>query len=463
MKVAIERASASVIAAAAAMALMTSSLQAAAINAAADYTPTVGGTWETGSNWTTNPDYPSGDAAAVTFANAPTATRTITVGTAITVPSITFNNGASSSTNTFPAGTGTSITFDVPGTGTASLTANGTGTGNNTFTVGIVLNDDLVVNSNQTGVASAGISLTGTVSGSGGITKNGPNMLTLNGSQKTYTGPTTFNAGRIRISSTVNTIQNSSFVRVNSGAQITPINATNTFVLGAGALYLNGTGLGAGSLPGNFPGAVRPDSNLHVVIGNTSVVLESTSQIVSAGTPSSSSITFTGNISGPGGMLIDGGGAGNSGTIALNGTNSFAGGSTVNLGTFQAGAASVNAFGTGFVTVNNVGGAASNVTILAGATDAIADGATLTLAGGGTAGVAILGANINEIVGSLVLGGVTQTQFGTYGSTASAADFKNDNFFAGTGVVSLVPEPTSLALLGVGAVALLARRRRGAC
>ena len=45
-------------------------------------------------------------------------------------------------------------------------------------------------------------------------------------------------------------------------------------------------------------------------------------------------------------------------------------------------------------------------------------------------------------------------------SAAEAAQFQaaSSSFFAGTGV----PEPTSLALLGIGAAALLARRRRQA-
>jgi autotransporter-associated beta strand protein len=447
------------------MALGSPVLQAAPINAAADYTPTVSGTWETGSNWTTNPDYPSGDAAAVTFANGATATRTITINTAVTVPSITFNNGASNSTNTLPAGTG-SITFDVPGTGTASLTANGTGTANNTFNVAIVLNDDLVVSSNQTGAASAGISLTGNVSGTGGITKNGPNMLTLNGTQKTYTGATTFNAGRIRLSTTANTIENSSSVRVNSGAQIEPINATTPIKTGAGSLFLNGTGLGPGSLPGDFPGAIRPSTGLQVSF-TSPTVLESDTLIHSqalAADGVGASITFTNVVSGPGRLSLSAENSNlNLGSYILTNANTYSGGTVVNGGTLRASGAAAT-FGTGDVRVRNFLNA--RAAIDAGVANAIADSATLFLEGGGAAGTAdigfmSLGAGIDEIVGSLVLGGVTQTQIGTYGSTASAATFQSDEFFSGTGVVSLVPEPTSLALVGIGALGLLARRRRG--
>ena len=76
---------------------------------------------------------------------------------------------------------------------------------------------------------------------------------------------------------------------------------------------------------------------------------------------------------------------------------------------------------------------------------------------------AILGAGVNEVVGGLVLGGVSQAP-GTYGSTASGAQFQNDEFFSGTGTVTVisVPEPGTMALAGVAAVGLAGRffRRR---
>jgi len=103
--------------------------------------------------------------------------------------------------------------------------------------------------------------------------------------------------------------------------------------------------------------------------------------------------------------------------------------------------------------------------ILSGVLNAINDGSTLRLLGGGTAGVAdenfaILGAGINETVGSLILGGVTQTSPGTYGSVASGANFQSDEFFSGTGVITLVPEPASVSLMLMPALMLGRRRRR---
>jgi hypothetical protein len=136
-----------------------------------------------------------------------------------------------------------------------------------------------------------------------------------------------------------------------------------------------------------------------------------------------------------------------------------------------AGATSVNAFGTANVTVDSANlafaGSMADIVLQAGETNAIFDTATLSLAGGNVAGVAddgfaSLAAGVNENVGGLILAGVTQTTPGTYGSTSSAATFKNDEFFSGTGVITLVPEPTSLAMLLTPALFLRRRRHRSA-
>ena len=54
---------------------------------------------------------------------------------------------------------------------------------------------------------------------------------------------------------------------------------------------------------------------------------------------------------------------------------------------------------------------------------------------------------------------------GTYGSSTSGAQFQNDEFFTGSGLVTVpgVPEPGTMALAGFAAVGLaqhLLRRRR---
>ena len=49
---------------------------------------------------------------------------------------------------------------------------------------------------------------------------------------------------------------------------------------------------------------------------------------------------------------------------------------------------------------------------------------------------------------------------GTYGSSLSAATYQSDEYFSGSGIVTvLVPEPTSLALVLLGMIGLFGKRR----
>src|SRR5437868_2106354 len=71
------------------------------------------------------------------------------------------------------------------------------------------------------------------------------------------------------------------------------------------------------------------------------------------------------------------------GPLVLTGSNSYTGGTLVRGGILIAGPTSVNAFGTGNVTVNQAGtDSIARLQIQAGAVNAVNDLATLSLAGG---------------------------------------------------------------------------------
>jgi fibronectin-binding autotransporter adhesin len=435
-----------------------------------------GGSWATAANW--NGGLPNATGDNATFNNAASGAnaaqsgnRGITLDNSKTVGSVTFNNDAANSfTNTISAGSPTTsaLIFDETGAGPATISVPAAvGTGNNTISAPMTLTDSVVANVSQVTASSAAgaLNLTGTMGGAGGFTKNGDGLATFGTGAKTYTGATVLNGGRMRISNAAQPSATSGFT-INSGGQLTLISA-GTYTLGSGTLTLNGAGPTSGPFA-PFPGAIRPDTSLIITIANA-VNLNSDSVVHSQGL-GTASITFSGAVSG-GGKLIVGSAAhdANIGNIILTGSNSYSGGSKVQAGTLVAGAASVNAFGTGNVTVDSAnlvfGGSAAKLQIQTGATNAIADTAILSLAGGNAAGVADdgsadLGAGINELIGGLVLGGTTQTNFGTYGSVASGATYQFDEYFSGTGVVTLVPEPSCMVLLCLAASGLVASRRK---
>lgn len=455
-----------------AAALAAAGVLAASPAAPADiFQPTTGTTtWNTGTSWDTG-SVPNATGANATFngaatANNPaqTANRTASLDGTKTVGSILFNTDLSTFTNSISTGTGGTLTFDATAAGPATLITQGAGTGNNTISVAMSFTDTLSATINNTAASSAAgsLNLTGTIGGVGGFSKFGDGTATFGTGAKTYTGPTLLSGGRMRISQAAAPANSSSFT-IAAGGQLDTITA-GTYSLGSGTLNLNGTGASGGP-NAIFPGAIRPDTGLSITISNPTVLQSDT--LLHCQGAAAGLLTFTNTISGPGKLSLT---APNSnadiGTYTLSGANTYSGGTQITGGTLLVSGATAT-LGTGSVTINNAASPTSTTNrlqIAGGVLDAISDNATLNIAGGGAPGTADqnyvdLGAGVNERVGRLILGGVEQLLPGTYGSTASSADFKSDEYFAGTGVVT-IPEPGSAALLFAATAGLLIRRRR---
>jgi autotransporter-associated beta strand protein len=408
-----------------------------------------GGSWNSSANW--NPmGIPNAIGANATFNNAASAlnpaqnaNRTVTTDAAQTVGSIHFNNDAANTfTMSITAGTSGSLIFDEAGAGPATINVAAVlGTGNNTISAPVTLTDSLVATVNDITASSAAgaLNLTATISGPGGFTKLGDGLATFGTGTKTYTGPTVLSGGRMRISVTAQPSLTSSFT-VNSGAQLTPITA-GTLILGSGTVNLNGIGPTTGPFA-PFPGAIRPDTSLIISISNA-VVLQSDTLLHMQG--AAGSITLLNTVSGPGQLTFTSPSHdANLGTLALVSANTYAGGTIVHGGTVSLGSPAAT-LGAGNVTVQSANlafaGSTAKLLIATGVNNAIADTATLTLAGGKAAGVADDGfvelqSGVNENVAGLVLGGVAQA-LGTYGSTASSATVKNDEYFSGPGIITV--------------------------
>ncbi len=162
-------------------------------------------------------------------------------------------------------------------------------------------------------------SFSGVIGGSGGITKNGSSTLTLGGFN-TYTGTTAINVG---------TLQAGSASVISSSSAVTLANT-------AGAAFdLNGNNQSIGSLSGG--GATGGN----ITLGSATLTVNQ-----------SGSNSYSGIISGTGNVTKAG-----SGTLTLNGANTYTGTTTINAGTLKAGAANVISSSTP-VTLANVASAA---------------------------------------------------------------------------------------------------------
>jgi len=155
------------------------------------------------------------------------------------------------------------------------------------------------------------------------------------------------------------------------------------------------------------------------------------------------------------------------GTLRLTGTtgaNTFSGGVTITNGTLAA--EKTGALGSGNITVAESSlTSTATLSITTGVVNAINDSATLSLqsftVGGANFSTVSLAAGINETIAALFFDGVSQAA-GTWGATGSGATFINDNWFTGSGIltVAAVPEPSTYVLAGSGILGLLLLRRR---
>jgi autotransporter-associated beta strand protein len=429
----------------------------------------VSGTWNATASWnpTTIPNAVGANATfngVATGSNpAQTANRTVTLDGAKTVGSIVFNTDLSTFTNSVTTGTGGPLTFDEVGSGPATIVTQGVGTGNNTISVAMVLNDTLVATVNNTAATNGAgsLNLTATITGTGGFTKSGDGTATFGTGTKTYTGPTILNGGRLRMSVTAAASATSSFT-ISNGGQLDII-AAGTVNLGGNVLNLNGAGPTTGPIAA-FPGAIRPDTGLAIVISTPSVVLQTDSLIHVQGA-AAGVLTLQGTVSGPGrlsfgalpfnqdlGKLI----LSNTSTVT---PNIYSGGTTINGGTLEVSAGATT--GVGNMTVNSANAqfATAQAHLLldgTGPINAIADSAVLSLAGGNAAGVAddgyvdLTGGGIETVAG-LILGGVSQAP-GIYTAITSP------EYILGSGsIVVPVPEPGSMALAGLAVAGFGAR------
>jgi autotransporter-associated beta strand protein len=354
--------------------------------------------WKLSSNGNAT-NFVNGD--AVLFDDTAIGGFNVNLTTTLSPSSLTINNSA----NAYTLGGTGSITgttgLSKLGTNSATLLTDNTYTGTTTISAGtlqlgnggttgsigtgeLVNNGALVVN------RSNDLTLAMNIGGTGSLTKNGTNILTITGLY-TATGNTVLDGGTLALTAAnpytyASAISGAGGVQKNGPATAT-FTGTNTYTgptnVTAGTLQI-GNGGTAGSITGS------------VTLGTNAVLAFNRSDTV----------TFAGDIAGDGGRLSQLG----TGTTILTGTLSYTGPTNVTAGTLQIG----NGVATGptFPGVLNVAVGASaviNVTtapaisplLTGGGTITKLDATTLDLTGSSTAFVGTL--NING--GTVILSG----------------------------------------------------------
>ena len=215
----------------------------------------------------------------------------------------------------------------------------------------------------DTGTSST---LSGTISGTGSLTKNGPGTLTLSGNN-TYGGATNVAAGTLRAGSSTALSASSAFT-VNSVLDLNGFSNSIGSLSGTGTVTNNGAApavltVGNDNTNTTFGGILKDGTSLLGLtkIGTGTLTLTgantySNGTTISAGTLQvgnagmtgsiignvtdngalafnrSDTVTFGNVISGTGALVQAGGG-----TLILTGNNTYSGGTTINTGTLQIG------------------------------------------------------------------------------------------------------------------------------
>jgi autotransporter-associated beta strand protein len=408
----------------------------------------VPGTWKGGGNndwgdtthWQsgTITTVPDGRGEPVVFGDFPYTGTIDLLSADRTVGHITFHSGVQS---TIKSSGGKTLKLDN-GAGFATVSV----AGSHSITAPISLLSDMAV---TTMAANDSLTISGAISGSQGVTKDGPGKLTLSGAS-TYSGGTTVSGGSLIVSA-VNILPTGGSVTIGPGGtlvlQATPEPPVPAWVGGGTNDWATGTNWSTGSVPGG--------QGARIVVGNsgaTGVVdLATAGRTVGQITFNSSAAT-TIKSSGAKTLTLDNGAS--AATLAVAGSHSItaklalasdlsvnasAAGASLSVSGGISGAHRLTKTGAGTLTLSGAD-SYSGGTVVSGGKLVIADlnalptGGSLTISAGGT----------------LVLQSGLHVEAGLSAGSAAVA--------GSASAVEVVPEPGSLVLLGSLLAALIAWR-----
>lgn len=407
--------------------------------------------WNLGTNWSSGTKAGSGDIAIFSSVSG---NQTINLNGNQAVSGLSFTHVGNT---TLASGTPTTSTLNIGADGIAvsaggavnpginvnvALSANQTWTvdGVNLLAVG---SGGKTITNNGFNISIAGnstVAVTGALTGTGGVVKNGINVLAFYGAN-TFSGGVTLNSGKLRMDSA--TALGTGTLTIAGGTigtvATTAVTASNAVSVTGNFSYSSGNATVKAVLtlagPVNLNGATRTITQGETITGFPGHIING---VISNG-----------------GIVKEGAGA-----LTLGGVNDYTGNTTVNVGTLILADNSQSAFAIGANGVNNQFNGTGNLTL---------DGDFFfDLTNAGTT----LGDSWTIVSGTLLE---------TFGSTFSVVGFSDAGgniweitnvnggrtyqFSEGTGILSVtaVPEPATWALLAASlSVTLILRRRKAA-
>ncbi len=285
-----------------------------------------------------------------------TGSSTSLQGNIVNNASVVFDQAAAGTYAGSMSGTGL---LTKSGAGTLTLTGANTYTGGTTLSAGTLqgsttsLQGNILNNAAVVFDQAAVGTYASVLSGTGSLTKTGAGTLTLTGIN-TYVGGTNFNAGTIAVAGDAQL--GTGTLRFNGGALQTTAafaSAKNVTLTSAGTIDTNGfaanlSGVinGAGSLVKNGSGVLTL-TGVNTYTGGTTVnagTLQGDSASLQGNIVNSASVVFDQALDGTYAGVMSGTGSltkNNAGTLILTSGNTYAGGTTVNAGTLQGDATSL--------------------------------------------------------------------------------------------------------------------------
>jgi fibronectin-binding autotransporter adhesin len=297
----------------------------------------------------------------------------------------------------------------------------------------ITLNKDAIFDVELVTVGTGDrMTLSGNVTGTGGIVKTNTGILILSGTNNNYSGATDIQAGKLylagagRLGSGNVTIASGANLDFAAGNSTTPNNVANN-ISGAGEIFQNVAGTTT-RITGNVTntGGLTINAGTFQIGNGTTTGSYNGNATVASGAAlafaRSNAYTHGGTISGAGGVSKV-----SSGDVTLTGNNSYSGQTSLFAGALVADHA--NALGTGNITFSNLGG--NTGTIRYTAASAGTDWATRIVNSAGTIRLDTNGNDVN------LAGAINDTNtFGLVKSGAGVLTLGGNNTYTGTTTVS---------------------------